>query len=223
MRIALVEDEEKLADVLSNGLEQKGYAVDVFHHGDKALKHMSVNHADYDVMLLDLMLPGADGLTICKSLRDVGSTIPILILTARDEIDTKVDLLMTGADDYIVKPFSFNELVARIAAISRRPTHMSPTKLVVGGIVLDPKTRTVKKDGKEVPLTLKEFVMLEYFMKRPNEVVNREDLLTHLWDFNFSSFSNVVDVHVKNLRKKLGDDNQDILETIRGVGYRLKA
>lgn len=223
MRIIIVEDEEKLANVLANGLKQKGYAVDVFYRGDKAMDHLAVNHIDYDLVLLDLMLPGLDGLQICKNLRDAGVTIPILILTARDEIDSKVDLLTTGADDYIVKPFSFNELVARIQAISRRSVKMMPAKLTLRDIVLDPSAQKVYKDGEVIPLTLKEFVLLEYFMRRPNEVINREDLLTHLWDFNFSSFSNVVDVHVKNLRRKLNDNDQDILETVRGVGYRLKA
>lgn len=222
MRIILVEDEEKLANTLAEGLKQKGYAVDVLYRGDKALEHILVNHVDYDLILLDLMLPGMDGLEICKALREANIIIPILILTARDEIDNKVELLMAGADDYIVKPFSFNELCARIQAILRRPTKMVPTKLEARDIVLDPSTQKVYKGGELVPLTLKEFVLLEYFMRRPNEVINREELLTHLWDFNFASFSNVVDVHVKNLRRKLNDNNQDFLETVRGVGYRLK-
>lgn len=223
MRIILVEDEVKLANTLAKGLGQKGYPVDIFYRGDKALKHLLINHIDYDLVLLDLMLPGADGLQICKELREANVTIPILILTARDEIENKVDLLMSGADDYIVKPFSFDELCARIQALSRRPVQMVPVKLLVRDVELDIAQQKAYKNSKPVPLTLKEFVLLEYFMRRPNEVVNREDLLTHLWDFNFASFSNVVDVHVKNLRRKLEDNNQDFLETVRGVGYRLKA
>jgi DNA-binding response OmpR family regulator len=223
MRIIIVEDEEKLAEALSEGLTRKGYAVDVVNHGDKAFDRISLNHIDYDLIILDLMLPGMDGLTITRKLRERNITTPILILTARDEVDTKVELLLSGADDYLVKPFSFDELGARIQAILRRPVEMVPVSLIVRGIELNSKERRVEKDGKEIPLTLKEFTLLEYFMRNTNRVVNREELLSHLWDFNYSSFSNVVDVHVKNLRRKLGwDGDQDILETVRGVGYRLK-
>ena len=223
MRILVVEDEEKLADALSMGLSKSGYAVDTIYNGEKALKRILVNHMDYDLVILDLMLPGVDGATITKSIREKNITTPILILTARDEIDSKVDLLTSGADDYMIKPFSFEELIARIKAIFRRPNNNLPTNLVVGDIELDSSSQKVFRDGKEIPLTLKEFVILEHFMRNPNVVVNREDLLTHLWDFNYNSFSNVVDVHVKNLRKKLGDpSSKGILETVRGVGYRLK-
>jgi two-component system OmpR family response regulator len=176
---------------------------------------------DYDLVVLDLMLPGMDGLSICKKMRESAITTPILILTARDEIETKVDLLLSGADDYLVKPFSFEELTARIAALLRRPVEALPSVVTAGDIVLNSSSHTVTKNNKNVSLTLKEFVLLEYFMRHPNTVINREELLTHLWDFNYSSFSNVVDVHVKNLRKKLDLQNgQTVLETIRGVGYR---
>ncbi len=222
MRILLVEDEENLAKALVQGLSKKGYAVDYITDGDKAMKRISLNHIDYDLVILDLMLPGMDGLTICNKMRENAITTPILILTARDEIDTKVNLLLNGADDYLVKPFSFEELVARIAALLRRPTETLPTVISYGDISLDPSKHIVKKKDKIIALTLKEFVLLEYFMRHPNVVINREELLTHLWDFNYSSFSNVVDVHVKNLRKKLGlGDGQILLETVRGVGYRL--
>ncbi len=223
MRILLVEDEENLAKALVLGLSKKGYAVDYITDGEKAMKRISLNHIDYDLIILDLMLPGMDGLSICKKMRESSIMTPVLILTARDEVDTKVDLLLTGADDYLVKPFSFDELVARITALLRRPSESLPAVISVGDIVLDPSRHIVTKDGKEIPLTLKEFVLLEYFMRHPDTVVNREELLTHLWDFNYSSFSNVVDVHVKNLRKKLGlGDGKILLETVRGVGYRLK-
>jgi DNA-binding response OmpR family regulator len=148
---------------------------------------------------------------------------PILVLTARDEIDTKVQLLTSGADDYLVKPFSFQELFARIQSIFRRPKVSLQPIVTVGKIEIDSAARKVRKDGQEVPLTLKEFVLLEYFMYNPNKIINREELLSHLWDFNYCSFSNVVDVHVKNLRKKLDPRNpESVLETVRGVGYRLK-
>ncbi len=221
MRILLVEDEEKLAKAVVLGLTKKGYAVDYILDGEKAMKRIALNHIDYDLVILDLMLPGMDGLSICKKMRESSITTPILILTARDEIETKVDLLLSGADDYLVKPFSFDELCARIAALLRRPVEVLPSVILVGDIVLNSSSHVVTKNNKNVSLTLKEFVLLEYFMRHPNTVINREELLTHLWDFNYSSFSNVVDVHVKNLRKKLDlQEGQTVLETVRGVGYR---
>jgi DNA-binding response OmpR family regulator len=220
MRILLVEDEEKLALAIKAGLTKKGYAVDWIGDGAQAMKRIDLNHIDYDLIVLDLMLPGMDGQTITTKMRQSSITTPVLILTARDEVDTKVDLLLAGADDYLVKPFSFEELTARIQALSRRPATSLPAVLSIAGIVLDAGRHSVEIDGKTVSLTLKEFVLLEYFMRHPDVVVNREELLTHLWDFNYASFSNVVDVHVKNLRKKLGRRNENLLETVRGVGYR---
>jgi two-component system copper resistance phosphate regulon response regulator CusR len=162
-----------------------------------------------------------DGIAITRKMRETLIVTPILILTARNEIDTKVDLLLNGADDYMVKPFSFEELCARIQVLLRRPADTIPKAITVGSITLDTATHSVTKGSKPILLTLKEFMLLEYFMRNPHRVVNREELLTHLWDFNYSSFSNVVDVHVKNLRKKLELKNSDhILETVRGVGYR---
>ena len=170
------------------------------------------------------MLPSMDGHEICKQMRAKDITVPVLILTARAETDTKVQLLMSGADDYLVKPFSFAELNARIHALLRRPNEVLPQVLHSGDIELDPNTRRAVRAGRDIPLTLKEYGLLEYFMRHPDTVVNREDLLTHLWDFNYVGFSNVVDVHVKNLRRKLsGEDVDDVLETVRGIGYRLRA
>ncbi|MEK7063692.1 MAG: response regulator transcription factor [Patescibacteria group bacterium] len=224
MRILIIEDEEKLAEALSRGLTHKGYAVDVINDGEKGLTRISLHRADYDLVILDLMLPTVDGLTICKEVRELGITVPILVLTARNETDSKVELLLAGADDYLVKPFSFDELSARVHALMRRPNEAIPTILTVGDIALNPVERTVTRDGKPILLTLKEFGMLEYFMRRPNQVVNREDILSHLWDFNYASFSNVVDVHIKNLRNKLDDAGEpSILETVRGIGYRLRS
>lgn len=223
MRILVVEDEPKLASVISKGLTMSGYAVDTIADGQEAFTRILVHAKDYDLVLLDLMLPTKSGLEICTELRAENVTVPIVVLTARSETEHKVELLLAGADDYMVKPFSFEELLARIQAVLRRPTSTVPTKLVVGDIELDPVAYRVTKEGKEVPLTLKEFRLLEYFMRRPNEVVDREDLLAHLWDFNYEAFSNVVDVHVKNLRNKLDAKNgPSIFETIRGVGYRLR-
>ena len=223
MKILIVDDEEKLADTLARGLRLKGYTVDVLYDGKSALTRISVHSKDYDLVILDLMLPFVSGDEICKTVRARGVTVPILILTARSEVENKVDLLLSGADDYMVKPFSFEELAARVHVLLRRPTETVQQKVSVGGIELNATLRTASKDGKPLSLTLKEFSILEYLMRHPNEVVNREDLLSHLWDYNYDSFSNVVDVHVKNLRKKLDTRNKpSVLETVRGVGYRLR-
>lgn len=222
MKILLVEDELKLAQALARGLGLEGYTVDTIADGKKALTRISLHRSDYDLIILDLMLPSMDGYEICKQVREMNITVPILVLTARNETDTKVQLLTSGADDYLVKPFSFAELAARIRALLRRPTESLPETLKVGDLELNPGERRVYREGKEISLTLKEFGLLEYFMRHPNQVVNREDLLNHLWDFNYIGFSNVVDVHVKNLRRKLDEGGGgDVLETVRGIGYRL--
>lgn len=223
MKILIVEDEKKLAEALARGLTMKGYTVDAVEDGEKALTRISLHRSDYDLVILDLMLPNMDGFEICKKVREMGVTLPILVLTARNETETKVQLLLAGADDYVVKPFSFEELAARVQALMRRPQEAMPQTLKVHDIELNPVERRVLRNGKEIPLTLKEFGLLEYFMRHPNQVVNREDLLSHLWDFNYASFSNVVDVHVKNLRRKLDDSGgANVLETVRGIGYRLR-
>ncbi len=224
MKILIVEDEAKLANAISKGLIAHGYAVDTIADGEKALTRITLHHASYDLVILDLMLPSLDGYAICREMRSREIVIPILVLTARAEVDTKVELLLAGADDYLVKPFSFDELLARIHALLRRPTSALPAVLSSGDIELNPVEHSVRLAGEPVALTLKEFGLLEYFLRHPGEVVNREDLLAHLWDFNYESFSNVIDVHVKNLRRKLArGDRGDLLETVRGIGYRLRA
>jgi DNA-binding response OmpR family regulator len=224
MKILLVEDEEKLASALVKGLTHEGYAVDTIGDGKKALTRISLHRSDYDLIILDLMLPSMDGHEICKQVRAWNITIPILVLTARAETETKVELLLSGADDYLVKPFSFSELTARISALLRRPVESLPQSLKLGDLELNTAERRVTRAGEEIPLTLKEYGLLEYFMRHANQVINREDLLSHLWDFNYAGFSNVVDVHVKNLRRKLGEGNSGtVLETVRGIGYRLAA
>src|SRR3989338_6049750 len=218
MKILIVEDEKKLADALSQGLKRMGYSTDVVSDGKKALTRISLHRDNYDLVILDLMLPSMDGLEICRSAREAEVTIPILVLTARNETQTKVELLLAGADDYLVKPFSFDELCARVRALLRRPTSTVPDVLTIRGVELNPVERTVRRNGSPIRLTLKEFSLLEYFMRHLNEVVSREDLLNHLWDFNYDSFSNVVDVHVKNLRRKLGSENgTELLETVLGI------
>lgn len=223
MHLLIVEDEEKLAKALKKGLELKGFAVDWLADSEKARSRILLYRNEYDLIILDLMLPGIDGATITESVRKDNVTTPIIILTARNETEHKVDLLNKGADDYIVKPFSFEELLARINSVLRRPTVAQPVILKVGDLEMDTSTRSVKKEGKEVPLTLKEFSLLECFMRQPNEVLSREKLFDHVWDFNSLSWSNVLDVHMKNLRKKLNHDSHTtpVFETVRGVGYKL--
>lgn len=223
MHLLVVEDEEKLAKALKKGLELKGFAVDWLADSEKAKTRILLYRNEYDLIILDLMLPGIDGATITESVRKEGVTTPIIILTARNETEHKVDLLNKGADDYIVKPFSFEELISRINAVLRRPSTQKPVILRVGNLQMDTSTRTVRKGENEIPLTLKEFSLLECFMRQPNEVLSREKLFDHVWDFNSLSWSNVLDVHMKNLRKKLNNDSYDtpVFETVRGVGYRL--
>ena len=221
MHILIVEDEEKLARALKKGLELKGFAVDWLNDSEKARTRILLYRTEYDLIILDLMLPGLDGATITESVRKEGVTTPIIILTARNETEHKVDLLNKGADDYVVKPFSFEELISRINAVLRRPQVAQPVILRVGELEMNTSTRTVTKRGEEVPLTLKEFSLLECFMRQPNEVLSREKLFDHVWDFNSLSWSNVLDVHMKNLRKKLDGSSDPLFETVRGVGYRL--
>jgi DNA-binding response OmpR family regulator len=224
MRILIIEDEAKLAQTLKHGLELKGYAVDAIADGHEALTRITLHHTDYDLVILDLMLPSVDGLSICREMRARDIVLPILVLTARAEVESKVELLLAGADDYLVKPFAFAELLARVHALLRRPNAATPEVLTVGSIELNTAEHWASNGGKPMELTLKEFGLLEYFLRHPGEVINREDLLAHLWDFNYESFSNVIDVHVKNLRRKLDNgSNTSVLETIRGIGYRLRA
>ncbi len=225
MRILIIEDEEKLAQSLKKGLERSGYAVDYLTDGEAGARRLELSHGDYDVVILDLMLPGKDGFEICKEARARGVTIPVLILTARDMMEDKVAALDAGGDDYLVKPFSFEELLARIRALLRRPTSGLSAELKVGELTLKPAEREVRCRGRKVDLTLKEFELLHYLMRHAGEVLNREEIYVHLWDFADNSLSNTIDVHVKNLRKKLGDHGEHdkkLVETIRGVGYRLK-
>jgi len=222
MRILIVEDEEKLAKSLKKGLEQEGFSVDYVLDGEEGQKRIELCRNEYDLIVLDLMLPKRDGMEICTSVREQGIMIPILMLTARDTLDDKVLGLEAGADDYLVKPFEFDELVARIQALLRRPRESLPQKLEVRDIVLDPATRKVYRGKKEILLTLKEFELLEYLMRNKGRVTDREQIFSHVWDFASDALSNVMDVHIKNIRHKLGADSDGtLLETIRGVGYRL--
>lgn len=219
MKVLLTEDNEKLAQSVKKGLEQDGYAVDVLADGLEAEKRMMMHAEDYDLMILDIMLPGKDGVAVCMALRNKNITVPIIMMTAKDTTNDKVTGLDAGADDYIVKPFSFDELTARIRALLRRPKEVLPVVLKVGALELNTTTKTLTIDQEVIPLTLREFAILEYLLRHANQVLTREQILAHVWDFSFDSFSNVVDVHIKNLRKKLGTYENN-LETLRGMGYR---
>jgi len=222
MRVLVVEDEEALARSIVEGLETKGFAADYVTDGEAGLNRISLYRNEYDAVVLDLMLPGMRGEEICQLTRKADIHIPILILTARDDVGDTVSLLNMGADDYLAKPFSFDELVARLNALMRRPGTSEQVTLSTGDVTLNTATRTVKKSGKEIPLTLKEFSVLEYLMRNPNRVVSRDEIVDHVWDFHFPAFSNIVDVHVKNVRKKIGNHDKSVIETVRGVGYRLE-
>lgn len=224
MRLLLVEDEAQIAKALVTSLTHEGYAVDWIEEGTKALQRLLMYRNEYDVVILDLMLPGMSGFDICTKARADGVETPILILTAKDMVHDKVSLLETGADDYLVKPFAFEELVARLKALLRRPKEVVSVELTVGPLRLDTKSARAYAHNKQLQLTTKEYTLLEYFMRHPDEVVHRDTIMDHLWSFDFDSFSNVVDVHVKNLRKKIDPvHGKDLLETVRGMGYRLNS
>lgn len=228
MRILLIEDEEKLAHTIVKSLEKQGYAVDHLPDGDKGLRRALLYKDEYDLIILDLMLPGISGHDVCKHIRAVGINTPILILTAKNFVEDKVQLLESGADDYLSKPFSYEELSSRVKALLRRPQNFIPVRFKVGDIVMDTASEKVTYKGRDITLTAKEYALLELFLRHPNEVLPRETIVDKLWGFDFDSFSNVVDVHIKNLRKKLTTpgpkkERKQIIETVRGRGYRLNA
>ena len=223
MRILIIEDNQKLGDSLTRGFSQEGYAADYLARGEDGEKRLIMDHKDYDVVILDITLPDKNGVDVCRSLRERGIMTPIIMLTARDTLQDKVIGLDSGADDYLVKPFEFEELLSRVRALSRRPHATLPPNLVVGDLTLKPSTQEAFRDDKKLELTLKEFRLLEFFMSKPNEVVNRQQIIDHLWDFQFNPLSRVMDVHINNLRNKLSSKYGTVLETVRGIGYRLRA
>ena len=222
MRILVVEDEKKMAALIRRGLREEGFAVDVTDRGEDAL--WMADATDYDGIVLDVMLPGIDGFETCRRLRAEGVWSPVLILTARDAVEDRVAGLDGGADDYLVKPFSFAELLARLRALARRGPVDRPTVLEVGELRLDPATRQVWRGSDEIHLSAKEFALLEAFMRRPGEVLSRYQLLEHAWDYDYENRSNVVDVYVRYLREKVDRPfGARSIETVRGAGYRLRA
>jgi two-component system, OmpR family, response regulator len=221
MRVLIVEDELKMASLVRRGLVEEGHAADVTPSGEDAV-WLAQAHP-YDAIVLDVMLPGLSGFETCRRLRNEGVWIPVLMLTARDGVDDRVLGLDVGADDYLTKPFSFAELLARLRALARRGATERPTTLAVGELKLDPAARRAWRGETEIPLSPKEFALLETFMRRPGQVLSRLQLLEHAWDFAYENRSNVVDVYVRYLREKLDRPfGTDSIETVRGVGYRLR-
>jgi two-component system OmpR family response regulator len=221
MRVLIVEDELKMAKLIRRGLMAQGLAADVAVRGEDAL--WMAGATDYDAIVLDVQLPGIDGLETCRRLRDEGVAAPVLFLTSRGAVQERVAGLDTGADDYLVKPFHFDELGARLRALRRRGPVERPAVLQVGNLRLDPATRRVWRDDVEIELSAKEFALLEEFMRRPGQVLSRFHLLEHAWDGRYENRSNVIDVYVRYLREKVDRPfSIESLETVRGVGYRLR-
>jgi two-component system, OmpR family, response regulator len=222
MRVLVVEDEVKMAGLLRRALEEEGYAVDVASNGGEGL-WLGTENA-YDAVVLDLMLPDVDGFDVCRRLREAGRWSPVLMLTARDAVSDRVAGLDAGADDYLTKPFSLAELLARLRALIRRGGVERPAVLRAGDLTLDPTTHAVRRGRTEIELTAKEFALLEYLMRHVGEVLSRTRLIEHVWDFAYEGDSNVVDVYVRYLRNKIDRPfERDSIETVRGSGYRLRS
>jgi len=223
MRVLLVEDEPNAAHVLAKGLREQAYAVDVAADGESAIVQAAIT--DYDALILDVMLPLKDGFTVCRSIRESGSAVPILMVTARDAVEARIDGLDCGADDYLVKPFDFGELLARLRALVRRGRQpLLPERLTAGALVIDTRRRQVRVGTRDVPLTAKEYAFLEYLVRRAGDVVSRADIAEHVWDEHYDPMSNIVDVYVQRLRRKLDHGAaESTIRTRRGEGYQLVA
>lgn len=221
MRVLVVEDEQKMADLIKRGLEEEGMEVETAYDGETGLQ--AGRAGKHDLMILDVMLPGRDGFEVSRTLREAGIKTPILMLTAHDATEMKVKGLDSGADDYLTKPFAFAELLARLRALQRRSHAEETTKLQVGDLTLDLITRHASRGGKEVPLTGKEFALLEFFMRHPDEILSRELLSEKVWEETFDTLTNVIDVYINYLRNKIDRQFEPkLIQTVRGVGYLLK-
>jgi len=222
MRLLVVEDERGIAGALKQGLSESGYAVDIARDGAAGRDYALA--ADYDIILLDVLLPKLDGLSLLRDLRKRGLTTPILLLTARDAVDDRVAGLDAGADDYLVKPFSFSELLARLRALLRRPALQGANRLVAGNIAMDLAARTVTRGAQDVVLTPREFAVLEYLLRHPGQALSRSQIAERVWSWEFHGETNIVDVYVGYLRRKLDEPGEpSAIETLRGFGYRLKS
>jgi len=220
MRILLVEDEPAAAQMLRKGLSEHSYAVDLASDGEAALFQTSIN--SYDLVILDVVLPGLDGFEVCRRLRKSGSTLPVLMLTARDTVQDRVAGLDFGADDYLTKPFDFHELLARVRALLRRGPALMSEKLEIADLAIEARSRRVTRRGKRIDLTAKEYALLEYLARRAHEVVSRAEIAEHVWDESFDPFSNLIEVYIQRLRRKLDEgQGRKLIRTIRGAGYML--
>ena len=223
MRVLLIEDERRAAHVLAKGLREQSYAVDIASDGEAALEQVAIN--DYDALILDVMLPRRDGFDVCRAIRQSGSAVPILMLTARDAVDARIEGLDAGADDYLVKPFDLGELLARLRAVIRRGSQpLLPERVSLGPLVLETRARRATIALRELALTAKEYALLEYLVRRAGEVVSRADIAEHVWDEHYDPLSNVVDVYIQRLRRKLEQAGAaSLIRTRRGEGYQVVA
>lgn len=220
MRILLVEDDRRIANFVAKGLRESTYAVDAVSDGGDAIYHSSINI--YDAIILDVMLPVKDGFTVCRELREAGTKTPILMLTARDAVEDKVVGLDAGADDYLTKPFAFDELLARLRALLRRGSEVRPPRIIIADLEIDTSGQRVWRDGREILLTTKEYALLEYLAREKGKIVGRAEIAEHVWDESFDAFSNLIDVYVKRLRAKIDEGFAvPLIHTRRGQGYVL--
>lgn len=220
MRILLVEDEPSAATMLAKGLREEAYAVDIAFDGETAQSQAFIN--DYDLIILDIVLPGKNGFRVCRELRTSGLTIPVLMLTARDAVEDRVEGLDSGADDYLPKPFDFNELLARVRALLRRRPALYPAVITVADLSIDTRARQVARAGQSIDLTAKEYALLEYLVRRSDEVVSRAEIAEHVWDESYDPFSKVIEVFIQRLRRKVdGGYDLKLIRTRRGEGYML--
>lgn len=221
MRILLAEDDVRIANFITKGLRENAYAVDIANDGETAIYQAEIN--SYDVIVLDVMMPLKDGFEVCRHLRKEGDKTPILMLTARDAVDDRITGLDTGADDYLVKPFEFGELLARLRALLRRSVEIRPSRIVVEDLEIDTTAQKIWRGGREIQLTTKEFALLEYLAREKGKVVGRAEISEHVWDENFDAFSNLIDVYIKRLRTKMDEGfDRQLIHTRRGAGYILE-
>ena len=220
MRVLVVEDDARIARFVSKGLREQSYAVDVSSDGDDALYKAAIS--DYDAVILDVMIPGRDGFEVCRELRATGSTVPVIMVTARDALDDRVTGLDTGADDYLTKPFEVAELLARLRALLRRGHMVRPPKIRIADLVIDTQAHSVSRGDRQVKLTAKEYALLEYLAREQGRVLTRAEIAEHVWDESFDPFSNLIDVNVNRLRRKIDDGfDTPLIHTRRGAGYML--
>jgi two-component system copper resistance phosphate regulon response regulator CusR len=220
MRLLLVEDDARIARFVAKGLREQAYAVDISATGDDALYQAAIN--TYDLVILDVMIPARDGFAVCRELRKSGQRMPILMLTARDAVEDRISGLDSGADDYLTKPFEFRELLARLRALLRRSGELRPAKIIVADLVLDTAAQSVSRSGQTIPLTAKEYALLEFLARNAGRVVGRAEIAEHVWDETFDPFSNLIEVYVNRVRRKIDADSaKPLLHTRRGAGYLL--